>query len=204
MTKIKREKSEYITTLYDPQSIEDFILTRELTGFVLCGRSNVGKSTFINAFIKNGIARTSNTPGKTQNINVYLFYIEDREQPFYLFDLPGYGHAKVSKEERKRWNHFLDAFMKIIPESLLTVHLMDARNPFQAVDMEFSDYFTQLQRNHIIVFNKFDKLKKQKEKNELKKKTQGLSNAHFFISAEKKQNLAPLEEFLANHLYSLS
>ena len=72
------------------------------TEVVLLGRSNVGKSSFLNAFTKQKIAKTSQTPGKTRLIN--FFEIEDKEKKYILIDLPGFGYANVSKSLQKEWS----------------------------------------------------------------------------------------------------
>ena len=86
--------------------------TERMPELVLCGRSNVGKSTFINSLSKQkNIAKTSSTPGKTRSINYYL--VEDK---FYLVDLPGYGYAKVPKKEKFVW------------QRLIADYLLDSKN----------------------------------------------------------------------------
>ncbi len=198
--KIVREKSHYITTLADEGSASKFLSENAVTGLVMCGRSNVGKSTLINALLRNGIAHTSATPGKTQNINVYQFFQEEDEKPFYLFDLPGFGHANVSKMERQRWNQFLAEFFRILPASVAVIHIMDARNPFQKADLEFQEFFEAYQSPLFLVFNKIDKLKNQKERSQLQKKIKPVKETSYKISADKKQNTEQLEVELLEFL----
>ncbi len=198
--KIVREKSRYLTTLANEGSASKFLSENAVTGLVMCGRSNVGKSTLINALLKNGIAHTSGTPGKTQNINVYEFYKDDDEKPFFLFDLPGFGHAKVSKTERQRWDQFLNEFFRILPASISVVHIMDARQPFQKADMQFVEFFQNFSTPSLYVFNKIDKLKNQKERSQLDKKLKPIQEKLFKISADKKQNIEALEQYLLEFL----
>lgn len=166
----------------------------------MCGRSNVGKSTLINALLKNGIAHTSGTPGKTQNINVYEFYQDGAETPFFLFDLPGFGHARVSKTERQRWNTFLNEFFRMLPSTITVIHIMDARTPFQKADQDFIDFFHGFSTPSLLVFNKIDKLKSQKDRSLLDKKLKSVSEKYFKISADKKQNTEILEQYLLEFL----
>ena len=77
---------------------------------VISGRSNVGKSSFINQLLKDKIAKTSKTPGRTQEINLFSFSYRQQENTIYLFDLPGYGYAKISKETQKKWDKLLSHF----------------------------------------------------------------------------------------------
>ena len=80
------------------------------TEVALLGRSNVGKSSFLNAFTNQKIAKTSQTPGKTRLIN--FFEVEDERKKYILVDLPGFGYAKVSKSMLKEWGKNLDEFLK--------------------------------------------------------------------------------------------
>ena len=85
---------QFIKSVYDLNALPK----QELPQLILCGRSNVGKSSFINSiFNRKGLAKTSSTPGKTRSINFY-----NVEDLFYLVDLPGYGYAKTSLNERKK------------------------------------------------------------------------------------------------------
>lgn len=88
---------------------------RDIIGVSFVGRSNVGKSSMINALFGSKTARVSKTPGRTREINIFEFELnlngkKSTLQPFYLIDLPGYGHAEVSKEMSKNWNELMGIF----------------------------------------------------------------------------------------------
>ncbi|WP_024790531.1 MULTISPECIES: ribosome biogenesis GTP-binding protein YihA/YsxC [unclassified Lebetimonas] len=135
----------------------------------LLGRSNVGKSSFLNAFLNQKIAKISSTPGKTQLIN--FFEIEDDDKKFILIDLPGFGYAKVSKSLKKEWGKNLDQFLKNRFNIKLFIHLRDARHPNLEIDENVDNYlnsFIRPDQQIITVFTKIDKLK-QSEISKLKK-----------------------------------
>ena len=124
--------------------------------FPLLGRSNVGKSSFINALCNNKkLAKTSNTPGKTRLINFFNF-----SDKFMVADLPGYGYAKVSKDERDRWGRLMESYFA--EEGLITlgVLIVDARHKPTADDVTMCDYFKSTLCPMVVVANKLDKLKK--------------------------------------------
>ena len=120
------------------------------------GRSNVGKSSVINRLLnRKNFARVGATPGKTTQIN--YFRIDDR---IYFTDLPGYGYAKVSKDERDRWGRLMEAYFS--EEGLITlgVLIVDARHKPTADDVTMCDYFKGTGCPMVVVANKLDKLKK--------------------------------------------
>lgn len=131
---------------------------------VLCGRSNVGKSSFINAlFNRKGLAMTSSTPGKTRGINYYL--VEDK---YYLVDLPGFGYAKVSEKERAGWQRLIESFLKENKAIELALHFIDSRITPSPLDILLNDYLREIGVPYIVMLNKIDKLK-QSEKAASKK-----------------------------------
>ena len=119
-----------------------------LPEFALLGRSNVGKSTFINTlFNQLKLAKTSNTPGKTRLIN--LFEITTDKKPFILADLPGYGYAKVSKKEQDSWQKNLEQYLLKRP-LVSTIQFIDARHDIQKNDILMQEW---LKFNNIPCFN---------------------------------------------------
>ena len=89
----------------------------QLPEIAVAGRSNVGKSSFINSLLsRKGLARTSSKPGKTRTINFFLI-----DEKFYLVDVPGYGYAKVSKQERNKWGQMMDEYFTQRESLQLTV-----------------------------------------------------------------------------------
>ena len=168
----------------------------------MCGRSNVGKSSLINALYKDGAAKTSKTPGRTQKVVVFGFFIEDRGSslgPFYLFDLPGYGTARVSKETKRLWDSLMGTFFDHLPPGVVPVRLRDARHPELEADRRFEEFASRFGRQGLFVFNKIDKLKTQRARAELKDRKKELAQSSkkaFFVSAKTKEGLWALEEEL--------
>lgn len=117
--------------------------------FALLGRSNVGKSSFINALSRNSkLAKTSNTPGKTRLIN--LFEVCTDKGDFIFADLPGYGYAKVSKTEQASWQKNLEKYLLEREELVSTIQFIDARHDIQKNDFQMHDW---LKANGIPCFN---------------------------------------------------
>src|SRR5215210_2029416 len=100
------------------------------------GRSNVGKSSLINSLLlRKGLARTSNTPGRTQSINYFLI-----NEAFYFADLPGYGYAKVSKSMRADWGTMAEEYLAGCRRLALCVQLVDARHQPTALDLQLNEW----------------------------------------------------------------
>lgn len=125
------------------------------------GRSNVGKSSLINSLLsKKGLARTSNTPGRTQSINFFLI-----NDSFYFADLPGYGYARVSKTMRASWGTMSEEYLAKRQELVLSIQLVDSRHEPSALDRQLQEWLIYNQKPHIVVATKADKL----SSNQLKK-----------------------------------
>src|SRR5258708_31131249 len=100
------------------------------------GRSNVGKSSLINSLLsRRGLARTSNTPGRTQSINFFLI-----NESFYFTDLPGYGYAKVSKTVRSDWGKMAEEYLAEREELALCIQLIDSRHKPTALDIQLNEW----------------------------------------------------------------
>ena len=116
------------------------------------GRSNVGKSSAINALAgRRGLARTSKTPGRTQTINFYSLGEAAR-----LADLPGYGYARVSKALRAQWGELIGAYLKNRPSLAAVVLIMDARHPLTPLDLQLIEWLER--RRVLALLSKADKL----------------------------------------------
>ena len=130
--------------------------------FVLCGRSNVGKSSFINAMLnRKNLAYTSNTPGKTRTINYYLI-----NNKFYFVDIPGYGYAKASNDEQNAWASFINKYFTTSESIEEIILLCDIRHKPTSDDKTMYDFILDATGYEpIILATKVDKIKK----NEIKK-----------------------------------
>lgn len=139
-------------------------LIRDNTGKILfVGRSNVGKSSLINKLLgRKRLARTSSTPGKTLSINYYCVHsLNDGngvKHSFYFVDLPGYGYAKVSRQESQRVKRLLSAFFRTVENAKLVVLLIDCRRGFMEADLEIVSQILDKKINILTVLTKSDKL----------------------------------------------
>lgn len=123
--------------------------------YAFIGRSNVGKSSLINMLTgRNGLARISKKPGKTQMINYFLV-----EKEWYLVDLPGYGYAKISKKKRREWEIMIEGYLQHRRTLACAFVLIDANIPAQQIDIEFMSWLGDKQVPFIIVYTKTDRLK---------------------------------------------
>lgn len=171
---------------------------------VFSGKSNVGKSSLINALADNKkLARVSATPGKTRVV-VY-FNVDDK---LYFADLPGYGYAKASKDVKEKFNKLCDQYFVSGRKFSLVLHLIDVRHAPSADDIRMLDYMNQSGIPYFLVFTKCDKLSKaqiRKQLNEFGKILDFHEDARIFaVSSEKKVGLddlrAGIEEFLKDEL----
>src|ERR1700748_1252393 len=121
--------------------------------YAFIGRSNVGKSSLINMLVaKKGLAKTSQTPGKTQLIN--HFYINEH---WYLVDLPGYGYARISKSKKEDWNKFIRTYLDKRESLQCVMVLIDSRLEPQKIDVEFCNWLGEKGLSFVLVFTKADK-----------------------------------------------
>lgn len=142
--------------------------TTDLPEFVLLGRSNVGKSSFINALInRKSLARTSNKPGKTQTMNFYR--IGNKDQELMLVDMPGYGYAKVSKEEREKWGKMIETYLQRRNKLKRVLLLVDSRVGPTEDDKLMYDWLKYYNLDPIVIATKTDKLKDPEVQKQLDK-----------------------------------
>lgn len=126
----------------------------DMPEYAFIGRSNVGKSSLINMITGfNSLAKTSGKPGKTQLINHFLI-----NKNWYLVDLPGYGFAKASKNERQKWEEFIQKYLVNRPNLVNTFVLLDSRLEPQKIDLEFMSWCGEKGVPFAMVFTKIDKL----------------------------------------------
>lgn len=130
----------------------------KLNEFPLIGRSNVGKSSFINALANNNkIAKTSNTPGKTRLINFFNF-----SEKFMIADLPGYGYAKVSQEAQSKWQKYLEEYLLNREQIKSLIQFIDARHEIQKNDFQMREWITAHNLPVFTVVTKIDHVPKTK------------------------------------------
>ena len=138
-----------------------------LAQIAFSGRSNVGKSSLINALVgRKALARVSSSPGKTITVNFY-----DIDKKFYLVDLPGYGYAKRSFAEKEKWSSLVNGYITKEKNIRLVVQLIDLKAGATADDMLMLDYLVRTETPFIIVATKVDKLNKTERRENLEKLT---------------------------------
>ncbi len=165
------------------------------------GRSNVGKSSLINALTNHKkLAKTSNVPGKTQEMNYYL--IHDK---WYLVDLPGYGFAKVSKKERNRWGKEIQRYLTSRSNLCLVALIIDLRHPPGNLDQEFMLWLAQNRIPFCVLASKEDKLSSNQRAKAVKTLKNVIKRLNMEVpilpySAEKKEGLDSIKELLEEFL----
>lgn len=157
----------------------------DLPEIVLVGKSNVGKSSFINTMLgRKNLARTSNTPGKTRQINFYN--VDDK---FYFVDLPGYGFSKMSKQEKVISGKYIEEYLEKRQNIALVVHLLDIRHQPTADDCLMYDYILRSNLPFMLLTNKADKIAITKVESEVQKIKEFLGISYSTIlpfSSERK------------------
>lgn len=144
--------AEFVKSAASP---EGFIDT-DLPQIIFAGKSNVGKSSVINRILnRKNFARVGASPGKTIHINYFLI-----DQKAYFVDLPGYGYAKVSMSEKKRWAKLIETYLGRDEAFSLGIFIVDIRHKPTADDMVMAEWFINSGMPFYIVANKHDKLKK--------------------------------------------
>ena len=163
-------KIKNIKFIKSAQGIKDSI-DPNFSEVAFMGRSNVGKSSFLNSLTNQKIAKISATPGKTKLINFFEVNYENDAKTIFV-DLPGFGYAKVSKSEKEKWQRNLNNSIANRFNIKLFVHLRDARHPELEIDNQVLDYLEFIKKGDqqiVTIFTKSDKLN-QKELSKLKLK----------------------------------
>jgi GTP-binding protein len=172
----------------------------ELPEFALAGRSNVGKSSFINKMLgRKGLARISSKPGKTQTLNFYLI-----NEILHFVDVPGYGYAKVSKSERAAWGRMIETYITSRSQLKAVIQIVDLRHPPSKDDVMMYDFLKHHEIPCIIIATKADKIPKGKWQKHLKVTRETLDfdkNDHMLLfssetGAGKDEAWALLESFI--------
>ncbi len=136
----------------------------DLKEILLLGRSNVGKSSFINCITnRKKLARTSNTPGKTRNLNFYLL-----NNNFYIVDVPGYGYAQVSKKEQQKFGLMIEEYLQKRENLVRTFLLVDARHKPSEDDVLMYKFLKYYNKPVTVIATKIDKIPKSKKDKSIK------------------------------------
>ncbi|MDD3129222.1 MAG: ribosome biogenesis GTP-binding protein YihA/YsxC [Candidatus Izemoplasmatales bacterium] len=171
-----------------------------LPHIVFSGRSNVGKSSFINSLLnQKNIARVSQTPGKTRLINFFLI-----NESFYFVDIPGYGYANVSKKEIEKFAEMIDEYLSN-PQIALGVLLLDIRRTPNADDLLMYEYFKSTGFNVLIILTKADKLSNNQRIKQIKiiKKELNLTNENLIAySTKTKENQEQIWNLIERAAYN--
>lgn len=157
---MKVTSSEIIISAVKPDQYPDVTLPE----FALAGRSNVGKSSFINKMLnRKGLARISSKPGKTQTLNFYLI-----NEVLHFVDVPGYGYAKVSKKEREAWGKMIETYLTSREQLRAVLLIVDLRHPPTNDDVMMYDFLKHYEIPCIVIATKADKIPKGKWQKYLK------------------------------------
>lgn len=164
----------------------------QLNEYPLLGRSNVGKSSFINALANNKkLAKTSNTPGKTRLINFFNF-----SEKFIIADLPGYGYAKVSKEAQANWQKYLEEYLLNRPQIKTLIQFVDARHELQKNDYQMRAWVLANELPIITVATKIDYVPKTKVQNVLDNIQKEFGGEVFPFSATERKHTEGILNYL--------
>ena len=171
-----------------------------LPEFAFAGKSNVGKSSLINALInRKALARTSAQPGKTQTINFY-----NVEEQLYFVDLPGYGYAKVSQEIKEKWGKMIERYLKKSKQLKLVFLLIDIRHEPSANDKNMYEWIEYNGFEPIIIATKLDKINRSQVAKHIKMLRTGLGLKKETIlipfSAETKQGKEEIWSVIESYL----
>lgn len=166
-----------------------------LPEFAFSGRSNVGKSSFINSIVlRKNLAKISSNPGKTKSIN--FFNVQDK---YILADLPGFGYAKVSKAEREQWKEMIYHYFKSREQLKFVTVLVDGRHDPMPIDLSLIEWLENEQIKFMVVMTKCDKISKKQIEERTKDWTYLLQNCKGLIEVLATSSISGLnrEQFIA-------
>lgn len=178
---MKVNKAEFVITV----ATSDKILENNIPEFAFVGRSNVGKSTLINALTnRNKLAKASSTPGKTKHINYFLI-----NDIFHIVDLPGYGFHKAGKGEQKRWTDLIDNYLLNSKQLVCVFVLIDIRHKPSLLDKQMLTFLNYYKIPYIIIATKGDKLSNAQRFNYVRKVAGevGLGTKDILITSASKK-----------------
>lgn len=160
--------------------------------YAFVGRSNVGKSSLINAIVREKVARTSNTPGRTQSLN--LFNMDDKSM---IVDLPGYGYARVSKDQALKWLHRLEEYLLNRSQLRRLFILIDSRVGVKDSDLDLMDFCDKNGICYQIVYTKKDKRIRESDQVKIEHENHpAMMEMVLETSAEKKTGLDELRNII--------
>jgi len=191
MQNLNFHKAEFLAGAATLDSIPYF----NLPEFAFVGRSNVGKSSLINALVDSKIARVSNTPGRTQQIN--FFQISDA---FILADLPGYGYAKVSKQTKKEWGHLIINYLRGRVNLKRVFLLIDSRHGYKETDSDILQFLSENAVPFETVLTKIDK-ERNPDIAAIQARNDKIAAAYpniLTVSSETKQGIEELKREIAS------
>ena len=183
-------RAKFVTSAAKP---DDFP-PEKLPEIAVVGRSNVGKSSVINALVRQDLARTSRTPGRTRLVNWF-----EVDQRFHLVDLPGYGYAEVSREMRESWRPLIEAFLSTRGTLAGVLLLVDVRRGVEDEELDFVPWLAEHDTPVVVALTKSDKLAKAKRTLEVTKAKHALAlkREPFAVSAQTGDGIDPLRRALA-------
>lgn len=171
--------------------------------YAFIGRSNVGKSSLINMLCnKKALAKTSSAPGKTQLINHFDVFSDDKKK-WYIVDLPGYGYAKVSQTSRRRWEQMIEGYIRKRENLVCLFVLIDSRHEPQSIDYEFLNELGKWEVPFVIAFTKADKNKPGATIRNVQAFLEGMKEyweenpPYFVTSAETKEGREAMLAYIA-------
>ncbi len=195
-----RKQANFVLSAPDPK----FFPNSDLPEIAVIGRSNVGKSSLINAMLGSSMARTSKTPGRTREIN--FFAVGGEPAKFMLVDLPGYGYAKISKSEHKHWRDLCESYLRDRAQLRRVLLLVDSRHEMKDTDQQMLDVLVQWRVPVNIVLTKSDGTKKvQLEAHkahfaEVQSKAVALLDPLFITSTAKREGIYRLQSSILEML----
>jgi len=187
---------EFVKSIYDLKDLPP----PEFPEIAFLGRSNVGKSSLINAILnRKNIARVSSTPGFTKAINFFRI-----DYQFYLVDLPGYGFAKAPAELQKKWKYLIEGYLTAPRDSRLLILIFDIRRNPDELDINLIKFVKHIKKPFCMVLNKIDTLSKKEIDKQVKNYIEVFRlNPNFPIfltSCKKKENIEPLRKFILSKI----
>ncbi|MCI9031673.1 MAG: YihA family ribosome biogenesis GTP-binding protein [Clostridia bacterium] len=156
---MKIKNARFVISISDAKKYSEAIKGTNSKEICVVGRSNVGKSSFINMLAgQKKLAKTSSTPGRTRLINLFSF----NDGEFILTDLPGYGYAAASKIEKKKWGGLIEGYLQSTDRLVRTLLLIDSRHEPTALDKQMAQYLYYYKLPFTVIATKTDKLSKSK------------------------------------------